>query len=41
MRPIFDRYYPGMGRVFQGGHRMNADVVNHTLLPFIRELNVI
>lgn len=41
VRPIFDSHYPGMGLVFQGGHRMNADVVNHTLLPFIRKLNVI
>ena len=41
VRPIFESHYPGMARVFQGGHRMNADVVNHTLLPFIRELNVI
>ena len=34
-------YYPGMSRVFPGGHRMNTEVVTHTLLPFIRELNVI
>ena len=37
-RPVFERHYPGMSRVFPGGHRLNADVVAHTLLPFIREL---
>jgi predicted esterase YcpF (UPF0227 family) len=40
-RPLFEQHYPGMSRVFSGGHRMNAEVVTHTLLPFIRELNVI
>ena len=39
--PTFEQHYPGMSRVFSGGHRMNAEVVTHTLLPFIRELNVI
>ena len=37
-RPVFEQHYPGMSRVFPGGHRLNADVVTHTLLPFIREL---
>ena len=40
-RPLFEQHDPGMSRVFSGGHRMNAEVVTHTLLPFIRELNVI
>ena len=40
-RPVFEQHYPGMSRVFPGGHRMNTEVVTHTLLPFIRELNVI
>ena len=40
-RPVFERYYPGMSRVFPGGHRLNADVVTHTLLPFIWELGVL
>ena len=40
-RPLFEQHYPGMSRVFPGGHRMNTEVVTHTLLPFIRELNVI
>jgi len=39
-RPVFERYYPGMSRVFPGGHRLNDHVVTHTLLPFIRELGV-
>ena len=37
----FEEHYPGMSRVFPGGHRLNADVVTHTLLPFIRELGVL
>ena len=36
----FERHYPGMSHVFHGGHRMNADIVRHVLIPFIRELNV-
>ena len=34
----FERHYPGMSRTFQGGHRMNADIVRRVLIPFIREL---
>ena len=41
VRPIFERHYPGMAHVFNGGHRMNAHVVMHTLLPYIRNLNII
>lgn len=37
-RAAFERYYPGMSRSFPGGHRMNAQVVTHTLLPYIRTL---
>ncbi|MBR3085381.1 MAG: hypothetical protein IKH04_03155 [Kiritimatiellae bacterium] len=40
-RPVFERYYPGMSRVFEGGHRLSDHVVTHTLLPFIRELGVL
>ena len=40
-RPVFEEHYPGMSRVFPGGHRLNAHVVTHTLLPFIRELGVL
>ena len=40
-RPVFERYYPCMSRVFEGGHRLSDHVVTHTLLPFIRELGVL
>ncbi len=40
-RPVFERYYPGMSRVFPGGHRLSDHVVTHTLLPFIREIGVL
>ena len=40
VRPIFEQHYPGMSHVFAGGHRMNADVVTRTLLPYIRSLNI-
>ncbi|MBQ7722276.1 MAG: hypothetical protein IJT64_05165 [Kiritimatiellae bacterium] len=40
-RPVFEQHYPGMSRIFHGGHRMNAEVVTHTLIPFIRELGII
>ena len=36
-RETFDRHYPGMRRMFEGGHRMNDETVNHVLIPFIRE----
>ena len=39
-RPMFERHYPGMSHLFHGGHRMNAHVVMHTLLPYIRNLNL-
>jgi predicted esterase YcpF (UPF0227 family) len=39
-RDEFERHYPGMSRIFHGGHRMNADVVHHVLIPFIHELQV-
>lgn len=40
-RPEFEKHYPGMSRAFPGGHRLNADVVTHTLFPFIRELGLL
>ena len=39
-RPVFEQYYPGMSTVFHGGHRMNAHIVMHTLLPYIWSLNL-
>ena len=40
-KAAFDQHYPGMSRMFPGGHRMNSQVVSRTLLPFIRSLNVL
>ena len=40
-RPVFEQHYPGMSRMFHGGHRMNAEVVRHVLIPFIRENSLI
>ena len=40
-RDEFERHYPGMSRLFHGGHRMNAEIVHHVLIPFIRELNAL
>ena len=40
-RTEFEKHYPGMSRVFHGGHRMNAEIVRSTLIPFIRELAVL
>ena len=40
-RPLFEQHYPGMAQSFPGGHRMNAYVVAHTLVPFIKSLKVI
>ena len=40
-KAAFELHYPGMARSFPGGHRMNAQVVAQTLLPYIRSLNVI
>ena len=39
-RPVFEQYYPGMSSTFPGGHRMNAHIVTHTLLPYIWNLNL-
>ena len=39
-RPVFEQHYPGMSHVFPGGHRMNAHMVVHTLVPYIRSLNI-
>ena len=38
---MFREHYPGMEHVFHGGHRMNSQVVDDVLLPFVRSLNVI
>lgn len=35
-RPVFAAHYPGMDHEFEGGHRMNADLVNSVLFPFIK-----
>ncbi|MBP5321075.1 MAG: hypothetical protein J6334_08805 [Kiritimatiellae bacterium] len=40
-RPVFEQHYPGMSQFFHGGHRLNAHVVTHTLIPFIRSLGII
>ncbi|MBR0067264.1 MAG: hypothetical protein IJQ00_06685 [Kiritimatiellae bacterium] len=40
VRPIFEQHYPGMAHVFPGGHRMNAHVVTHVLLPYIRKIMI-
>ena len=37
-RPTFEKYYPGMSRTFEGGHRLNADLVHSALIPLIREV---
>ena len=39
--PVFEQHYPGMSRFFHGGHRMNAHVVVHTLVPYIRSLHIL
>ena len=36
--PVFERYYPGMSSTFEGGHRLNADLVHGVLIPLIREV---
>jgi len=40
-RAAFERHYPGMAHSFHGGHRMNAQVVADTLLPYIKSLCVV
>lgn len=39
-RDTFLRHYLGLLRMFHGGHRMNADVVNRTLIPFILGMGI-
>lgn len=34
-RPVFRARYPGMDYTFEGGHRMNAELVAKVLFPFI------
>ena len=38
---IFREHYPGMEHVFHGGHRMNSEVVEDVLLPFVRSLKIL
>ena len=40
-KAAFELHYPGMARSFPGGHRMNAQVVAQTLLPYIKSLNIL
>ncbi len=39
-REVFERHYPGMSRLFHGGHRLNAALVGSVLIPAIRELGI-
>jgi hypothetical protein len=36
----FEKHYPGMAYMFYGGHRMNAGIVRHVLIPFIHNLKI-
>ncbi len=40
-RPIFEQHYPGMFQTFEGGHRMNAELVHKVLFPFIDSLGLL
>ncbi len=40
-RPIFEQHYPGMSQTFEGGHRMNAELVHKVLFPFIDALGLL
>lgn len=40
-RQIFEQYYPGMSQTFEGGHRMNAELVHKVLFPFIDSLGLL
>ena len=39
-RPIFEQHYPGMSREFEGGHRLNDDLVKGVLIPLIHEIGL-
>ena len=39
-RAIFEEHYPGQSKFFDGGHRLNADLVHEHLIPYIREIGV-
>lgn len=39
-RAVFETHYPGQSRFFEGGHRLNADLVRAHLVPFIRDIGV-
>lgn len=40
-RPIFEQHYPEMSQTFEGGHRMNAELVHKVLFPFIDSLGLL
>ena len=40
-RPVFEQHYPGMSSTFEGGHRMNDELVHHVLFPFIDSLGAL
>lgn len=39
-RALFERHYPGMSRVYSGGHQLNAEIVKDVLVPFVKSLGV-
>lgn len=39
-RAVFEAHYPGQMKMFEGGHRLNADLVHDVLIPAIREIGV-
>ena len=39
-RTVFESVYPGQMKLFEGGHRLNADLVHDVLIPEIRAIGV-
>lgn len=39
-RAVFEAHYPGQSRFFDGGHRLNAELVHEHLIPYIRDIGV-
>ena len=39
-RAVFEAHYPGQSRFFEGGHRLNAELVHEHLIPYIRDIGV-
>jgi len=39
-RDEFELHYPGQSTMFEGGHRLNSDLVHSVLIPAIRKLTV-